>query len=77
MPKTSADVLLAIVAQFSKSGTDGLENQSIFETPDVRKAGGRLGAVTALRELGKPGEVLMETRSRLFAAGPHGRIQSS
>ena len=68
MPTTSADVLLAIVAQFAKAGTDGLENQNIFQTPDVRKAGGKLGAIDASRELGKPVEILMETKSRLFAA---------
>jgi len=68
MPAKSADVLRAIVAQFAKAGTDGLENQNIFQTPDVRKAGGQSGAIDALRELGKPTEILTETKSRLFAA---------
>jgi len=68
MPTTSADVLRAIVAQFAKAGTDGLENQNIFQTPDVQKAGGKTGAIDALRELGKPAQILTETKSRLFAA---------
>jgi type I restriction enzyme, R subunit len=68
MPTRSADVLRAIVAQFAKAGTDGLENQNIFQTPDVRKAGGKAGAVKGLQDLGKPVEILMETKSRLFAA---------
>lgn len=68
MPPTAANVLRAIVAQFAKAGTDGLENQNIFQTPEVRKAAGRLGAVKVLRELGNPSEILTDTKSRLFVA---------
>jgi type I restriction enzyme, R subunit len=68
MPKSSAAVLRAIVAQFAKAGTDGLENQNLFQTPEVRKAAGKLGAVKALRELGNPSEILKDAKSRLFVA---------
>ena len=56
------------VGQFGKAGTDGLESPVIFNTPEVRKAGGKDGPIKALRELGKPADVLLDTKSRLFAA---------
>ena len=68
LPATAANTLLAIVSQFGKAGTDGLESPDIFNTPEVRKAGGKDGPIKALRELGKPAEVLLYTKSRLFAA---------
>jgi type I restriction enzyme R subunit len=68
LPKSAADTLEAIVAQFGKIGTDGLESPDIFNTPEVRKAGGKLGPIKALRELGNPAEVLLDTKARLFAA---------
>ena len=43
LPKTSADVLGAIVGQFAIAGTDGIENRSIFEIADVKKAAGPKG----------------------------------
>ena len=68
LPKPAADTLEAIVAQFGNAGTDGLENPDIFNTPEVRKAGGKDGPIKALRELGKPADVLLDTKARLFAA---------
>jgi len=64
MPKDTAGVLRAIVGQFALAGTDGLENPAVFETPQVKQAGG-LGP---LKLLGRPSEVLMETKTRMFAA---------
>ncbi|MCC6446297.1 MAG: DEAD/DEAH box helicase family protein [Armatimonadetes bacterium] len=64
LPEPSAEILKAIAAQFSRSGTDGLENPRIFETGEVVRAGG----LPALRSLGKPAEVLQETKERMFAA---------
>lgn len=50
------------------AGTDGLESPGIFNTPQVRKAGGKDGPIKALRELGKPADILLDTKARLFAA---------
>ena len=44
--------------------TDGLENPQIFQIPDVRNAGG----LDALKILGKPADILRETKGRMFAA---------
>jgi type I restriction enzyme R subunit len=64
MPRQSAETLRAMAMQFGWSGTDGLENPLIFETPEVMRSGGLL----ALRSLGKPVDVLRETKTRIFAA---------
>jgi len=64
MPKNSAETLRAMALQFGRAGTDGLENPHIFDTPDVQHSGGLL----ALRSLGKPADVLRETKNRIFAA---------
>jgi len=63
MPVRSAETLRAMAMQFGRSGTDGLENPLIFETPDVARSGG----LPALRSLGKPADVLRETKTRIFA----------
>jgi len=63
MPVKSAETLRAMAMQFGRSGTDGLENPLIFETPDVARSGG----LVALRSLGKPADVLRETKTRIFA----------
>ena len=68
LPKTSADVLGAIVGQFAIAGTDGIENRSIFEIADIKKAAGPKGPIDALRAVGKPVDVLMDTKARLFSA---------
>ena len=68
LPTAAAHTLEAIVGQFGKAGTDGLESPDIFNTPEVRKAGGKDGPIKALRELGKPADVLLDTKARLFAA---------
>ncbi|MBI4248534.1 MAG: DEAD/DEAH box helicase family protein [Elusimicrobia bacterium] len=62
-PKTSL-TLKAMAAQFASAGTDGLENPAIFQTPDVVRAGG----LAALKTLGKPADILHETKARMFAA---------
>jgi type I restriction enzyme R subunit len=68
LPTAAANTLAAIVSQFGRAGTDGLENPDVFHTPEVRRAGGRDGPIKALRELGKPADVLLDTKARLFAA---------
>ena len=57
----SADVIKALASQFSRGGTENLENPQIFKTPEVVKAGG----VSALSGLDDP---LVETKQRLFKA---------
>ncbi|MBW4549171.1 MAG: DEAD/DEAH box helicase family protein [Symplocastrum torsivum CPER-KK1] len=64
MPAPTAATVKALTAQFTRAGTEGLENSKIFQTPEVRKAGG----LDALKVLGKPADVLRETKVRLFAA---------
>ena len=64
MPKKTGEVIHAIAGQFAKAGTEGLENPDVFKTPEVSHAGG----LAALKELGRPKDVLMETKTRMFAA---------
>ncbi len=64
LPAPATQTLKALAAQFAHSGTDGLENPQVFQTPAVVHAGG----LAALKVLGDPGEILLETKSRLFAA---------
>lgn len=63
MPRQSAETLRAMAMQFGRAGTDGLENPHIFDTPEVQRSGGLM----ALRSLGKPADVLRETKTRIFA----------
>jgi type I restriction enzyme R subunit len=64
MPSQAAETLKALAAQFARAGTDGLENREVFRTPEVVQAGG----LAALKAIGQPREVLMETKKRMFAA---------
>jgi type I restriction enzyme R subunit len=64
LPKDAAATLRAIAAQFARAGTEGLENLQVFQTPEVARAGG----LAALKALGKPADVLHETKARMFAA---------
>jgi type I restriction enzyme R subunit len=64
LPETAAATLRALVDQLRRAGTDGLENPRVFQTPEVARAGG----VPALRPVGRPADVLRETKERLFAA---------
>jgi type I restriction enzyme R subunit len=64
LPSPATATLKALAGQFARSGTDGLENPQVFETPDVTRAGG----LPALRALGQPAEILPQTKERLFAA---------
>ncbi len=64
IPVSAAATVKAIASQFARAGTDGLENPQIFQTPEVTRAGG----LAALKGIGKPAEVLRETKERMFAA---------
>ena len=64
LPHDTAETLKALAGQFAQAGTDGLESPHVFEMSDVIRAGG----LPALRALGKPSDVLLETKRRMFAA---------
>ena len=64
LPPTTAATLKAMAGQFTRIGTDGLESPHIFKMPEVVKAGG----LAALKTLGKAGDILRETKKRMFAA---------
>lgn len=64
LPSPAAATVRAIASQFSRGGTDGLENPKVFEVPEVAKVGG----LDALKSAGKPVDVLRETKERMFAA---------
>lgn len=63
MPAKTRATVEAMAAQFANSGTEGLESPEIFAIPEVARAGG----LKALKELGKPFDVLRETKERMFA----------
>jgi type I restriction enzyme, R subunit len=64
LPKATSVALQALASQFARAGTDGLENPHIFETPEVKNAGG----LDSLRVMGRPADILRETKMRIFAA---------
>jgi type I restriction enzyme R subunit len=64
LPAPTRATLEALAAQFARGGTEGLESPQVFQMPEVVRAGG----LAALRALGRPAEVLRETKERLFAA---------
>lgn len=64
LPRPAAATLEALTTQFARGGTDGLESPEVFRLPEVVRAGG----LPALKTLGKPADILRETKARLFAA---------
>lgn len=64
LPAKAATTIRAIASQFDHGGTDGLENPQIFQTPEVKMAGG----LAALQMAGNPRELLIETKTRMFTA---------
>ena len=65
LPEATAATVRALVAQFARAGTDGLETPRVFEAPEVRKAGG----LAALKLIGQSAaDVLREMKRRVFAA---------
>ena len=64
MPAPAATTLKALAGQFARSGTDGLENPKVFDTPEIVKAGG----LAALKAMGRPSDILLQTKERMFAA---------
>jgi type I restriction enzyme R subunit len=64
LPTPAAATIKALASQFARTGTDSLESVQIFQTPEVVRAGG----LAALRVLGSPADVLLETKQRMFSA---------
>ena len=64
LPPSASATLAALVGQFGRTGTDALESTKVFQMPEVISAGG----LAALRPLGKPADILRDTKQRLFAA---------
>lgn len=62
MPEQTAATLRAIVSQFARSGTEGLENPQIFQTPEVTKSGG----LNTLKVMGEPSRLLKEMKEKIF-----------
>jgi len=63
LPAPAAHTLQALARQFIQTGTEALENPHVFSVPEVARAGG----LASLKTLGKPAEILMETKERIFA----------
>ena len=61
-PKAAA-VLKALGQQFSIGGTEALESQSLWQVPDIADQDG----LYALENIGKPSEVMIQAKERLFA----------
>ena len=64
IPDETAVVIEAIASQFTRAGTDTLENPQIFQTPEVANAGG----IRALQAYGNPADALKQTKIRMFKA---------
>src|SRR3989442_10101377 len=64
LPRRTEATLKALAGQFARGGTDSLESPQVFQMPEVLRAGG----LPALKIRGEPGEILLETKDRLFAA---------
>jgi type I restriction enzyme R subunit len=64
LPPRAAGVCLAVVRQFEISGTEGLENPRIFDTPDVRQAGG----MAAMQSAGDARQLYRDVKERVFSA---------
>lgn len=50
--------------QFENTGTDALEARELWDTPEIKQ----LRGLAALREGGKPSELLRKTKETLFVA---------
>jgi type I restriction enzyme R subunit len=64
LPPGAAATIKAIARQFERGGTESLESPQVFQTPEVKAAGG----LAALQAAGQPAELLRETKQRMFAA---------
>lgn len=63
LPPQTGNTLIALAQQFVKGGTEEVENPYVLSAPEVEKAGG----LEALKTLGEPKDIILETKKRLFA----------
>ncbi len=62
MDEKAAIVLKGLGHQFSQKGTEALETPALWKVPEIERAGG----LRALSALGKPVDVMIEAKGRLF-----------
>jgi type I restriction enzyme R subunit len=62
MPTDTAIVLKGFVHQFGLGGTEALESDSLWQVPEISRAGG----LAALKKWGQPAAVILEAKERLF-----------
>jgi type I restriction enzyme R subunit len=62
MPSDTAVVLKGFGHQFGLGGTEALESDSLWQVPEISRAGG----LAALKKWGQPGAVILEAKGRLF-----------
>jgi type I restriction enzyme R subunit len=60
----AATVLRSLGHQFEVGGTEALETPALWDVPEIINAGG----LDALRTLGSPSGVMVDAKTRLFAA---------
>jgi type I restriction enzyme R subunit len=64
MDEQAAIVLMELGRQFAAGGTEALEKPAFWDVPAIRAAGG----LEALKKLGRPYNVLLKAKGKLFAA---------
>ena len=62
MPSDTAVVLKGFGHQFGLGGTEALESDSLWQVPEISRAGG----LAALKKWGQPAAVILEAKERLF-----------
>lgn len=62
MPNDTAVVLKGFGHQFGLGGTEALESDSLWQVPEISRAGG----LAALKKWGQPAAVILEAKGRLF-----------
>lgn len=63
-PPATKAALVGVAGQFAIGGTEALESDLVFDSPEVQRAGG----IKALKQGGEPRALLLETKERMFAA---------
>jgi type I restriction enzyme R subunit len=62
MDQNAATVLTGFGNQFALGGTEALESSSLWDVPEIRRAGG----IAALKPIGNPADVMHDAKERLF-----------
>jgi type I restriction enzyme R subunit len=64
LPQPTQKVIRAIARQFERGGTDAMDTNELFKTPEIRKAGG----LKALKQGGDPTALLHKLKEEIFVA---------